>query len=130
VHTFGSDEVNWFKPTHPPEPCSGENDVVISQYDDDWQIPAENRRNSIPGFLEEVAWKRSSGNVSSFVIILAEEVTSLSRIRVEYDLLIATLAIGYTDFLSELKTSHSLATRSRFRVNRSLRATSSGLEPQ
>jgi hypothetical protein len=67
VHTLGSDEVNWFKPTDPPEPCSGENDVVIAQYDGDWQIPAATRRNNITVFLEEVAWNRSSWNVTSFI---------------------------------------------------------------
>jgi hypothetical protein len=91
IPAFGSDDVNGCPPTDAPEPCSGENDVAIAQYDCDWQI----LRNATPVFWEEIAWHRSSGNVSSFIVTLNRD----------------------TRFLSELKTSDPLATRSQFRVN-------------
>jgi hypothetical protein len=108
--------VDWGSPPKPFGPSASGQVVVVEPYEGRWTIPAACEGEHFSNELEDHESTREERDGSSFSVVLAQEVMSISRQPLCSSKVIATMAATYQAFLTERNEHDCSTSRAKFRV--------------
>jgi hypothetical protein len=108
--------VDWGSHPKPFGPSESIQVGVVEPYEGRWTIPAACDRDHFSNELEDRESTREERDGSSFSVVLAQEVMSISHQPLCSSKVIATIAATYQAFLTERNEHGCPTSRAKFRV--------------